>query len=63
MTPGSPSSPATVTSSDNTVPNGPESAATCVVSVGVGTGESVTSTVYEVTPLGTVNVVTLFVGT
>ena len=63
MKSGSPSSPETVTTSDSTVPGSPESAVTCVASVGVGTGGSVTSTVYEATPLGTVNVVTSLVGT
>ncbi len=64
MTPFSPSSPETVTVSlSAVVATLTTGAPTCVASAGVGIGGSVTSTVYEVTPLGTVNVVTLLVGT
>ena len=60
MTPASPSSPETVTTSLKTVPGSPLSEVTCVATVGLGTGASATITSSVVAPAGIVNVVTLF---
>src|ERR1039457_2299743 len=63
ITPGSPSSPETVTRSLNTVPGSPLSDSTCVATAGGGRGGSATITSSVVAPAGIVNVVTLFTGT
>ena len=63
MRPDSLSSPLTTTESVRRVPGAWSDALTCELRLGVGIGGSSTRAVSVVTPLGIVNVVTLFVGT